>query len=209
MDLSQIKTDFTEDETVRLRFYVKNGCPGLESLSKDEAKITSMFSLYMSGKTYNEIAEITKAKIDEVLFMSAKMKWYEKRMNYLEDIQKDMANKIRDTRLRSLNFITSLINFHHEQIGSKIDKYLATKDEKIVETIDLKALTHYFKSIEVLEKIMNPSNVGPKSGGTTININSESTVKQVDDKTLEITPGKTGDVLRALAKMKEEKSEKK
>lgn len=211
MDLSKIDNDFTDAEVEKINTFVSNGCVGLETLVKDEYKVNNLFALYMSGKTYIEISKISRVKKDLVLYMAAKMKWYEKRMEYLDDIQKNITKKVTETRVESLNFISSLINMHHKYYGDAINQYLRTGDRDIIDGLDLKQLTQYFKSIEMLEKILNPSNVN-RSGGsnTTVNINAAGgVVEQVDDKTIEITPGNAGDALRALAKLKdEEKNDK-
>jgi len=210
MDLNKIDNDFSEKEVARVNTFVSNGCIGLDVLVKDEAKINSLFSLYMSGKTYIEISKISRVKTDLVLYMAIKMRWYEKRMEYLNDIQDKMTKKMTETRIESLNFITNLIGFHHKFYGDEIDKYIATGDRDIIANLDLKSLGQYFKSIEILEKIMNPTNVNPKGGsGATININAAgSDVKQTDDGTIDITPSNAGDLLKALAEMKERDKKK-
>jgi hypothetical protein len=209
MDLSKIDNDFTEDEVEKINTYVSNGCVGLATLVKDEHKVNNLFALYMSGKTYTEISKISRVKKDMVLYMAAKMKWYEKRMEYLDDINSNITRKLTETRVESMNFISSLISMHHKYYGDAINQYLRTGDRDIIDGLDLKQLTQYFKSIEMLEKILNPTNVNRGGGAnTTVNINTPGgTVEQVDDKTIEITPGNAGDALRALAELKDKKKE--
>jgi hypothetical protein len=208
MDLSKIDNDFTNEEVIRINTFVENGCMGLETLVKDEHKVNGLYGLYMSGKTYIEISKISRVKKDLVLYMSAKMKWYEKRMEYLNDIQNNMTKKLTDTRVESLNFIANLISVHHKYYGEEMDEYLRTGDKTIIENLDLKQLSQYFKSIEILEKILNPANVRPGGGsGMNVNVNAPdgATLTQVDNKTLEIKPGNTGDILKALSKSKKDK----
>lgn len=209
MDLSKIDNDFTDEEVEKINTYVANGCVGLETLVKDDYKVNNLFALYMSGKTYTEVSKISRVKKDMVLYMAAKMKWYEKRMEYLDDIQSNITKKITETKTESLNFIASLISMHHKYYGDAINQYLRTGDRDIIDGLDLKQLTQYFKSIEILEKILNPANINRGGGSnTTVNINTPGgKVEQVDDKTIEITPGNAGDALRALAKLKDEKKE--
>jgi hypothetical protein len=209
MDLSKIDNDFTDDETDRINTYVANGCIGLAELVKDEHKVNNLFALYMSGKTYTEISKISRVKKDLVLYMAAKMKWYGKRMEYLDDINSNITKKLTETRVESMNFISSLISMHHKYYGDAINQYLRTGDRDIIDGLDLKQLTQYFKSIEMLEKILNPTNVNRGGGSnTTVNINTPGgKVEQVDDKTIEITPGNAGDALRALAELKDKKKE--
>jgi len=210
MDLTKIENDFTPEEVNKVNDFVKNGCQGLENLVKQEHKINSMFSLYMSGKNYTEISKITKVKKNMVLYMSAKMRWYDKRMEYLNDIQNNITKKIKDTRLESLNFISNLISMHHKYYGEEIDKYMATGDKDIVDNMDLKSLSQYFKSIEILEKILNPTNVNKGNGGVNVNINAADGGKEEkeDDNTIEITSGNAGNVLKALAEMKDKEKKK-
>jgi hypothetical protein len=209
MDLTTTDNDFDEKEVERINTFVANGCIGLETLSKDEHKINAIFGLYMSGRTYTEISKVSKVKKDLVLYMAAKFNWYEKRMEYINDIQKQMTKKLTNTRIQSLNFISNLISVHHKYYGEEIDKYLMTGDRDIIDNLDLKQLSQYFKSIEILEKVMNPANLNRGGSGTTVNINTPDggKVEQLDSKTLQITPGKTGDVLRALAAKKDKDNE--
>jgi hypothetical protein len=206
MDLSKIDNDFTDEEVERVNAYVSNGSAGLEVVVKDEHKMNSLFGLYMAGKTYEEISKISRVKKDIVLYLSAKMRWYEKRMEYLEDIQRQMTKKLSHTRIESLNFISDLINCHHKYYGDEINRYLQTNDRTIIENLDLKSLTQYFKSIEILEKILNPANVTKGGGsGTTININAAGSKIDATDDSIEITPSNTGDILKALANLKDKK----
>lgn len=205
MDLSKIDNDFTDDESQRINTFVSNGLIGLEVVVKDEHKVNSLFSLYMSGKSYEEISKITRVKKDIVLYLAAKMQWYEKRMTYLEDIQKQISKKLTNTRVESLNFIADLISCHHKYYGDEINRFLETNDRTIIENLDMKALGQYFKSIEILEKILNPTNVTPRGSGTgtTININAAGSKIETTDNTVDITPNNTGDILKALASLKD------
>ena len=208
MDLTKIEHDFEEKEVEKINTYVANGLIGLQSVIKDEHKVNAMFGLYMEGKTYTEISKVAKVKKDIVLYLSAKLKWYDQRMEYLEDIQNKMVQTLTTTKINSLNFIQTLITMQHKYYGDVINQYLMTGNRDLIDGLDLKQLTQYFKSIEILERTLNPTNVKTPKGGTTVNINTEGrTVKQIDDQTLEITPGAAGDVLRALAKHKDKKNE--
>ena len=210
MDLSNIDNDFEEEDVERINKFVANGSIGLATLSGDEAKINGMFALYMQGRTYTNISKTTKVKKDLVLYMAAKMNWYEKRMEHLNDIQNNITKRLTDTKTQSLDFITNLITAQHKYYGDEIDKFLMTGDRTVMDGLDLKQLTQYFKSIEILEKIINPANIKPGSGSkATVNINAPdgAEVRQLDDNTVEITPGNTGAILKALSKMKDEKKD--
>lgn len=207
MDLTEIDNDFNEEEVEKINKYVSNGCIGLQPVVADDHKVNSMFGLYMAGKNYLEISKITRVKKDIVLYMSAKMRWYEKRIDYLDSLQSNITEKIKNTQIQSLNFIADLIAFHHKFYGEQIDEYMRTGDKTIVANLDMKQLSQYFKSIEILEKILNPANVQRGKGSSaTININAAGAEIKADEDTIEIKPTSHGDILRQLA---EEKAKKK
>ena len=82
---------------------------------------------------------------------------------------------------------------------------MQTNDRTIIDNLDLKSLTQYFKSIEILEKILNPTNVNRGGSGATININAAGSKVEASDDAIEITPTNSGNILKALAKMKDDK----
>jgi hypothetical protein len=205
MDLTNIDHDFTDDEIYKIKTYTQNGMIGLESVVSDETKLHNMFSLYMAGRGYGHIASAVGVKKDIVLYLAAKLRWYEKRIEHINNIQRNVANKIAETKIKSVDFITDLINFHHKYYGESIDKFMLTGDKTIVEDIDMKFLTQYFKSIEVLEKLVNPANV---KQSTNITIKGDSDVK-IDKDSIEISSStSTGKMLEMLAEIKnKQKSE--
>lgn len=206
MDVTKIDNDFTDDEVERINKFVQNGCIGLETLVKNEHKVNSLYALYMAGKTYTEISKVSRVKKDLVLYMSAKMRWYEKRMEYLDDIQRNISKELANTQIEGLNFISGLISMHHKYYGDKINEYLTTGDETIIENLDLKQLTHYFKSMDMLEKLLNPANVSRKGSSVNVNINTTGAeVKNVDENTIEVKPGNTASILKSLAELKDKK----
>lgn len=204
MDLTKIEHDFSPEECERIKLYTRNGLIGLESVVSDETKVHNMFGLYMSGKTYAQISNAAGVKKDIVLYLSAKLRWHEKRMDHINDIQRNVANKIAETKIKSVDFITDLISFHHKYYGESISKYMVTGDKTAMEDIDMKFLTQYFKSIEVLEKLINPSNV---KTSTNITIKGDNDVK-IDKDSIEISSSSsTGKMLEMLAEIKKQKSE--
>jgi predicted phage tail protein len=209
MDLSKIDNDFEESEVEKINTFISNGCIGLSTLSADESKVNGMFALYMQGRSYTDISKTTKVKKDLVLYMSAKMNWYEKRMEHLNDIQKNIMTRLTDTKIQSLDFISNLITAQHKYYGDEISKFIMTGDRTVMENLDLKQLTQYFKSIEILEKILNPANV-KKGGGSSsiVNINAPdgAEIKKLDENTVEITPGGHGELLRKLSELKDIKN---
>ena len=200
--------DFSPEEVSSLRDYKNNGCPAL--VKKTEADFYQWFELYMSGKTYSEIAKITNTKKDIILCTSEVGRWHDKRMQYYSDLSSNMLQKCNDSKIETLNTVTTMVSALNQYFGGKFDKFLKTKDESIIEELDTKLLAQYYKATEAVDKIIGGS-VGNNENGDKplININlTGGKVTQTDDNTIEvesegsITEKEVGEVLKGLSKIK-------
>ena len=209
MDLTTIEHDFTEEESESLQDYIKNGKPGISRAV--ESDIFKWFELYMSGKTYQEIAKITNSKRDLILYISAKSKWTEKRLAYYSDLSQNIAEKLKQAKVDSLNTVTSIVAALGKYYGDKFNNYIATKDNDIIEDMDTKMLGQYYKSMEILDKIVGGAVRGDKSSNdnpnVNINIGAGAKISQTEDGDIDITDDVAGDMLRFLANRKKKDSE--
>lgn len=217
MDDKQIterrESDFTEDEVRSLQEWKDNNRPGLHSLTQDKA--FQWFKLYMAGKTYSEIAQMTNTKKDLVLFVSERHNWMTLKMDHLKDISSNMLQKYQETKVQSLNTMMTMVSALNKYFGSKYDKYLKTNDESILENIDSKMLAQYQKANESIDTIIAELTRDPEDRGNSktptinINMNGNSKVTQTDDNTLDIDPveeGEARDILEKLSRLKKLRS---
>lgn len=197
------RDDLNEEERSSLESYIKNGCPGLTKL--EDTQVFKWFELYMSGKTYSEIAVITKSKKDLIVYVAYKSKWLEKRTEYFTSITQNMTNKITNIRAESINTVATIVSSLNKYFGKKFDQYLATNDDSIIENIDSKVLEKYYKSLEILEKVVNPTSKDPnRNPSTPVNINiSGASVQQSSDSSLDISvKDDPSELLKKLAQQK-------
>lgn len=208
--MSGMPQDMTKEEKEVVANFIANGCPGL--LKVQQSDIFQWFRLYMSGKTYAEIATITKSKKELIMYIAHKSTWMDKRLSHYEDISLNLLDKIKQARLDNANNLITIIKALGKYCEQKYDKFLTTHDLDIVEGMDNKIVAQYFKAIELLDKISNPEEKGDGELGNSplvnINMGSSATVKQVNPHTLEITDETAGDLLKTLANLKKEHKEK-
>lgn len=197
-DLIPLSEDMSAEEKKSLTNYLNNGCPGL--LKVKESDIFKWFGLYMGGKTYEEIASITKARKDLILYMSHKSKWHEKRLKHYEELTQNLLEKIGNSKLDSTNTIVTMIAALNKYYGDKFNKFLAQNDKGIIEGLDTKLLSQYYKSMEALEKLMSDPK-DPKDPKVTVNM-LNGVVKQTDEDNLEISDKDASDLLKMLAAYK-------
>lgn len=156
----------------------------------------------MSGKGYGEIATICNTKKDLVLYISQKLKWHEKKMGYYSDISSTLFKKTAAVKLESASTIASMVSALNQYFGDRFINYLRTKDSKYIEGIDTKMLAQYYKSLEMLDKLMNtepPKNPTPVQ----INIEGQANVKAEKDGSITVQGDSSAkEILSALAKYK-------
>jgi hypothetical protein len=203
-ELAISRDDLNEEERLSLEGYIQNGCPGLTKL--EDTQVFKWFELYMSGKTYSEIATITKSKKDLIVYVSYKSKWLEKRTEYFTSITQNMTTKITNIRTESINTVATIVSSLNKYFGKKFDHYLATNDDSIIENIDSKVLEKYYKSLEILEKVVNPTSKDINRNPSTpvnININSGASLQQSSESSLDISiKDEPSDLLKKLAEQK-------
>lgn len=206
--------DFSSEDLQSLEDYEKKGCPGLER--KVDSDFFQWFQLYMSGKSYTEIAKITSSKKDMILYASKKGQWHSKKMQYYSDLNDTALQKYSQSKLESLNTVTTMISALNKYFGGKFDKYLKTNDSSIIESLDTKLLAQYYKATETMDKIVGASlgkdDEGNRGNGkqplVNINMTGSNKVTQTDENTIEIEADETdkekavAEVLASLSKLK-------
>ena len=209
-DIKTLTTDFQDDispeERRSLQDYIDNGRPGL--VKTTESDIFKWFEMYMSGKTYTEIAKVNGVRKDLVVYMSNKMKWFDKKMEHYSDLASSLSMKSAAMKLETANTLHSIVMRLSKYYNDKMAR--SSVDPTIVDTLDTRLMQQYNKSIEMFNKVMGdsskPDSSEPKNPLVNINMTGGS-IKQIDDDTIEITDEMAGDLLKTLAGMKKNKIE--
>ena len=208
LELVDMPQDMTNEERKSVQDFIANGCPGL--LRVQQSDIFKWFDLYMAGKTYAEIATISKSKKNLIMYIAYKSTWMEKRLNHYSDISLNILDKVKQSRLDSANKLVTVIAALGKYCEQEYNRYLSTNDRSIIEGIDTKIVAQYFKAQEQLDKIANDEgdkDRGPKAPLVSVNVGSSATVQQVGENSLEITDKTSGDLLKSLAMLKKEREE--
>lgn len=202
--------DMAPEEKESVLNYIQNGLPGIANAKSSD--IFMWFELYMSGKTYSEIATVTNSKKDLVLYVAHKSKWFDQRMEHYSDLVGNIAKKLTHVKLSSANTMVNVVTALGKYYDKKFNKYLSQKDENVIDTLDTKLFTQYLKSMDALDKIVTDKKpkdpAGAEESGPLVNINmlGGATVEKTDTKTIEITDENAGEFLKQLANAKKTQS---
>jgi len=198
-------TDITPKELQAIEVFKEAGMPGVASLG--DIKMTKALDLYLSGKTYHEVASILTVKKDIVLYLAQKFNWYDTKINHLEILDASLKERILHAKLVNQDFVLQIQQFYLHKIGRKINKFMATNDEEVANSIDGKDIDRYTKTVELLQKMTDEKIPGQSRGPTVgLNLGDGVTVKKVGENEVTITPrNKTvGEMLKDLANLKRE-----
>jgi hypothetical protein len=213
--LDQVKThDFTPFDLKKIQEFQDSGLPGVANLPESTA--LTMMELYLAGKTYREISQVTNKPKALVLYLSQKLGWYEKKAEYLRDLEETMIRRTMEARLVGQDFLLQIKQLFEKKIGNKINNYLRTGDESFANDIDLKEIDKYIKTFETLDKLTEarvraPKSDKPAAPAVGLNLGDGVTIERVGDNKVEVTPKQKtiGDMLRQLADLRREENEKK
>jgi hypothetical protein len=99
-----------------------------------------------------------------------------------------------------------MVSALNQYFGDKFINYLKTKNSKHIEGIDTKMLAQYYKSLEMLEKLMGANSNTPQSPSVNINVGSNATIEEKNG-TVTVTDTSAKDLLAALSKYKKNLAE--
>jgi len=202
-------TDITPKELQVINKFKEEGMPGLASL--DPIAMTKSLDLYMSGKTYHEIATTLRIKKDLVLYLGQKFNWYATKVEHLEILDASLKERILHASLVNQDFLLQIQQFFHKKIGRKMTKFIANNDDEAANSVDKKDIEMFFKAVDLLDKISServPTNNSRPTVG--LNLGDGVTVKKVGENEVTITPRNrtVGEMLNELANLKREEENK-
>lgn len=204
LELSKNAIDLTQDEKASLDEYISNGLQGLSRIGEDD--IIQWFELYMSGRSYKEIATSTYKNKNAVLYIAQRNGWHEKKMNHLNDVATNFVTKTKQAKLEGANTVLLANMALGKYISEELQEFIKTGDKKIMERFDGKNFQNFLKAIESLDKILGRSNKSD-TPSIDINISGGSTKTESSSEGIEITTKTTnGDTLSLLAKYKRDQN---
>ena len=197
------ESDFLDEEAKMLAAFREAGMPGLITIK--EHQTFQWFSLYMADKSYQEIADITKAEKSLILYMAQKLNWFEKKLKYYNDVQGKISDKLIKTKVKSLDFMSTLAECYGRVYGAKLNTAIMNNDFSILDKIDPKQMSVYFKTLEMMQKLTaTPQNPKQNNMNVNVNVGNESSVRRVDDNTLVITPGNQSEIFDEMLQLQKE-----
>lgn len=201
-------TDIIESEMVKVNKFIEEGMPGLVDVT--ESQLHRMLDMYLTGSTYTQIATVLEIKKVVILYLAHSSGWYDTKVEYLNEVQENIKNRIIESKLRNKEFMVLAAQAYRKKIGHNMTQYLKTNDVAHMDNIDSKQLSQLVKTIEIIDGL---DNTGKDSKGKTpavgINIGEGVTVEKSGDDKITITPKEAketpvGDILKQYADSKRE-----
>lgn len=202
--------DFSQKDLEVIQAYQEKGLEGIGVV--DDKKMGSMLEMYLSGKTYRQIATTMQLKKEIVLYMSYKFNWFEIRNDYFVDMEQSMRSRVLESKIVDQDFMLELQAMWRKKIGTKMTKYFATGNEEFIQDIDLKEVSQYLKTVEMLHKLSgdksSSDNNRPMVG---LNAGDGVTIVKTGENSVEITPKSKAisDALKMFADSRREEEKKK
>lgn len=180
--------DFTIKDLEAIQKFKDDGMLGLHTLTDTDHE--RMMSLYLDGKSYRQLANLTKKSKNVILFLAHKFKWYELRKEYLDELHATLKDKVMESKLQSQDFLLELILAYQKKIGKNIHQYLRTDDEKFADKVDQKDVGTLLKVMEILHRL-NSENLSSSNDKALVGLNGLGegmTITKTGANTVEIMP---------------------
>jgi len=201
-------TPFTLREQEEVNNYREAGLPDIIDVTDE--KLMSAYDMFLDGIRFLEIAKSLKIKKVQVMYLVDKYKWHDRRMEFLDETELHIKNRVVEEKLRSQTFLMKTMHAFRRRMNKKVDLYLTTGDEKIGDTIDFKEMSLYVKMAETVAELDVKGIAKDPNGNPLIGINAGDgvNIRKQEDGSLEITPRQKthAQMLADLANMKREQN---
>jgi hypothetical protein len=158
-------TDIQSWEMEKLKAYIEEGVPGIGSI--DDDNLGRAMELYLTGKSYREISNILNKPKVMFLYLSNRFNWFQMKMDYLEELDQTMKNRMDESKVRGTDFQLKLVHALEKRMSKVVNKYLATDDDKYIDSIDEKQIAKYMKVFNAV----HGSDAPKGGGGVNVNLN--------------------------------------
>lgn len=204
-------TDLTALDLKAITKYQDDGLPGVSSMT--DTTLVKALELYLAGKSYREISQLTCKPKSMILYVAQKYDWYLKRQEYLREIQDNMIQRTLEAKIVGQDFLIQIKQFFEKKIGNNMNNYLRTDNEAFAALVDLKEIDKYIKTFEALDKLTTvkaPRSDKPAAPTVGLNMGDTGvTVTRTGDDTVEITPNqKPKSLLEKFAEDRRKEAEK-
>jgi len=197
-----VSSDMTESEVALVKKFIDQGLPRIAEITEDQ--MVRMLDLYLKGNTYTQIAHMLRLQRVYVLYFAYKANWEQMKVEYLNEVQEKIKNRVIESKLRSKEFILLAIQSWQQKLGDKFTAFIATSDERHLEGLDFREVNSLLKLIEMINE-MDGAGQG-KDGKTSpvgINLGSNGVIlEKLSDNSMSVTPKDApdmGDLLQRLA----------
>ncbi len=200
-------TDFSKKDMLKIQEFEEAGCPGAARISENEYK--KLIGLYLDGISYHQMSAITRLPKVMIMTCSKKHRWFDARMEYMEEIQEKAKFRAVESKLKAQDFLFLLSTVFQKKIGKHAYAYMGTDDETHVDKIDSKDVMQFLKIVDSLEKLTDETR-GRQPGPAPaigLNLGDEGvTVTKNGDNSVDITPKNKalGDMLKEFADSRRE-----
>jgi len=164
----------TERERSAYRVY-----SGLKQSPVAPSTVASFFSLFLAGKSCQEIVEANRGfSLGQIVQIRIDYKWDELRTEYLTQLMKSVSTKMLQSKLETVSFVTDALSATHKLWGQKIIKYLQTGNESELQNIPIGTLGTYKLFVNLLNEINlevegNPKPLPPTAVHVNVNQGGE------------------------------------
>ncbi len=119
-----------------------------------------LFEMFLQGKSCEEIAQYNPGiSIGSIIRARVEYGWDQKKLEYVDKLYAETADRLKQTALESVNFIGDMMAATHKFHGEKLRRYLASGNvSDLPEEFTISSVKEYKSLIETLLKISGAEN---------------------------------------------------
>jgi hypothetical protein len=135
-----------------------------------------LFSLFLAGNDCVKIMDLNKGiTLGQICIARVEGKWDEKRNDHVEALLKETRQRLQQTTLESIDFLTTQLSAAHKHYGDRVKKFLQTGDQADLGGFSIHSWKAYREALELLKVVTTSPDKGKVVGEIHHHVHAEGT----------------------------------
>lgn len=149
-------TYLSEGEKYAYNYFVSHRGQGASNFPIATSAQEALYQLYLNGRTCSEIRQANPHfGLGQIVFACVDGDWESRKVQHMEEMMSRVGDRVRQVTVEGANFASDLMAVTHLMWQEAINKFIATRDPKVIEELGLGigSIKTYRELVDLLSKL--------------------------------------------------------
>ena len=183
-----------ESEINEINDYLSKGGKPLSSTAA-----ASFLALFLEGRSVDQIHRAhSQWNKGAILYARYVCKWDEQKTAYLQDLTKQVAQRLAKSKVDSLSFLMDRLAIAHKEFADEMEVYLQNPTDDNLPKNRIQSMKDYRETVKTLQELMGLSQSNKDGPGGLQQMPVQINISTSGNTSVSLSPEEHADVLRKM-----------